>query len=436
MRSAVLLLVGGLASAGAVLFLPDLMGQGLSSHQLDASALSSGILGALAVAWLGGVLTSLTPCVYPLIPITLGVFGARQAGSRLKSFGLVTTYVLGMAAMFSGLGFAAASSGKAFGTILANPWVLVGLATFFAVMASSMFGAFELAVPQGLAQRLNRVGGTGFGGAFAMGLVAGVVAAPCTGPVLASLLTVVASSGQPVFGLLLLFTYALGVGLPFFLLGGFSVSLPRSGAWMDGVKSVFGVALLAMAFLYLRDALPALREIFRGLSPHALAGPAIVLVGVLLGAIHLSFHGGARERILKGAGVALVVAGLVLRLGASSGAEGVEWSGDYHGALAQARAEGKPVIIDFYADWCAACKELDKFTYTDARVMDEAARFVTVKVDGTHEDKQIQALYDQYGIQGLPTVVFLDSTGETLPSPRVTGFVEAGNFLELMKGVR
>src|SRR5690606_19484204 len=142
---------------------------------------------------------------------------------------------------FSGLGFAAASSGKAFGTILANPWVLAGLAAFFALMAASMLGAFQIALPQVLARRVVRVGGSsGFGGALAMGLVAGLVAAPCTGPVLAALLTFVASAGQPGFGMLLLFTYALGIGLPFFLIGVFSLSLPRSGPWMDGVKSVFG----------------------------------------------------------------------------------------------------------------------------------------------------------------------------------------------------
>ncbi|HEY0840210.1 MAG TPA: cytochrome c biogenesis protein CcdA [Vulgatibacter sp.] len=436
MRRTGLLLAGAAAAGLAAFFLPDLLGQGLVSSSLDASSVGEGhLLGTLAIAWVGGVLTSLTPCVYPLIPITLGVFGARQAQSRLRSLSLVSAYVLGMAVMFSGLGFAAASSGKAFGTILANQWVVVGLAAFFVVMAASMFGAFDIALPQGLAQRLNRVGGTGFGGAIAMGLVAGVIAAPCTGPVLASLLTIVASSGQPLFGLVLLFVYALGVGLPFFLLGGFSVALPKSGPWMESVKSVFGVALLAMALVYLRDAFPWVREVFGVSESNLVVGAVAVAVGVLVGAIHLSFHGGLPVQARKAFGVALVVAGILFRLGVPHG-DAVEWTHDYDGALAQAQAEGKPVIIDFYADWCAACKELDKFTYTDPAVMEEAGRFVTVKVDGTVEDERIQTLYDRYGIQGLPTVVFLDGKGQALPDPRITGFLEAPKFLEEMRKVR
>lgn len=449
MRKTGLLLLGAAVAALAAFFLPDLLGRGLASPSLDASSMGDGhALGTLAFAWLGGVLTSLTPCVYPLIPITLGVFGARQAQSRLRSFALVSVYVLGMAVMFSSLGFAAASSGKAFGTFLSNPWVVVGLAIFFVAMAASMFGAFDIALPQGLAQRLNRVGGTGFGGAFAMGLVAGVIAAPCTGPVLASLLTIVAKgasasagasaglvSAQQLFGLLLLFVYALGVGLPFFLLGGFSVALPKSGPWMEAVKSVFGVALLAMALVYLRDAFPAFGEVFGASPSNLVVGAVAVGLGVLLGAIHLSFHDGFPVQARKAFGVALVVGGILFRLAAPHG-DAVEWTHDYDAGIALARAEGKPVIIDFYADWCAACKELDKFTYTDAAVREEASRFVTVKVDGTVEDARIQKLYDRYGIQGLPTVVFLDAQGNALDAPRVTGFLEAPKFLEEMRRVR
>lgn len=436
MRRTGLLLAGAAAAGLAAFFLPDLLGQGLASPSLDASSLAGGgALWTLAIAWLGGVLTSLTPCVYPLVPITLGVFGARQARSRMRSFALVSTYVLGMALMFSALGFAAASSGKAFGTILANRFVVVGLAAFFVAMAASMFGAFDIALPQGLAQRLNRVGGTGFGGAIAMGLVAGVIAAPCTGPVLASLLTIVASSGQPFFGFVLLFVYALGVGLPFFLLGGFSVALPKSGPWMESVKSVFGVALLAMALVYLRDAFPAVAGLFGVSESNFVIGAVAVALGVLVGAIHLSFHDGFPVRARKAFGVALVVGGILFRLAVPHG-DAVEWTLDYEGALVQARAEGKPVIIDFYADWCAACKELDKFTYTDPTVMEEASRFVTVKVDGTIEDDRIQKLYDRYGIQGLPTVVFLDGDGKALDDPRVTGFLDAPKFLEEMRKVR
>lgn len=422
---------------GALYFLPDVLGGSLLTLDVSTDALASGAFwGALGVAWLGGVLTSLTPCVYPLIPITVAVFGAREARSRLQALALTLVYIAGMAVMFSFLGYAAASSGKVFGSFLANPWVLAGLGLFFVAMAASMFGAFEIALPQSLALRLNRVGGAGWGGAFAMGLVAGVIAAPCTGPVLASLLTVVATSGQPAFGFFLLFVYALGIGLPFLLLGGFSVSLPKSGAWMEGVKSVFGIALLALALNYLKDALPGLRSALAGISLPALLGPLAAFVGILLGAIHLSFSGGLRDKVLKGTGVALVVLGIFTRVSLGGGpAGGIPWSNDLEAALARAQAEQKPVMIDFWAEWCAACKELDRFTFTDPAVQAEAERFVTVKIDGTIEDEAILAIYDRYGIQGLPTVLFLDSSGAPLDDPRVTGFLEPPRFLTEMRKV-
>lgn len=431
-KGAVLLL----AAAGLVvlLVLPELLGAGLVSVDLDTEAVSSGAFwGALGVAWLGGVLTSLTPCVYPLIPITVAVFGAREARSRLQAIGLTLVYIAGMAVMFSGLGYAAASSGKVFGSFLANPWVLAGLGFFFIAMAASMFGAFEIALPQSLALRLNRVGGAGWGGAFAMGLVAGIIAAPCTGPVLASLLTVVATSGQPLFGLVLLFTYALGVGLPFLLLGGFSVSLPKSGAWMEGVKSVFGIALLALALHYLKDAVPGVRSTLAGASIPALVGPLAAFVGILLGAIHRSFLGPAREKALKAVGVALVVLGTFVRISTGAPQGGVQWTYDLEAALARAEAEGKPVMVDFWAEWCAACKELDRYTFTHPEVVAEAEKFVTVKVDGTLEDERILALYDRYGVQGLPTVLFLRPDGQPVDDPRVTGFIDGPRFAREMR---
>lgn len=443
MRRIPLLLAAALLTGLGVHFLPDLLGAGVGGGLgLETGDLASGTaLGGLAFAYVGGVLTSLTPCVYPLIPITISIFGARQAETRFKGFLLVSVYVLGIAAMFSGMGFAAASSGAAFGTVLSNRWVLVGLALFFLAMAASMFGAFELALPQGLAQRLNRVGGTGFGGAFAMGLVAGIIAAPCTGPVLASLLTFVATSGQPAFGVGLLFTYALGIGLPFFLIGVFSVSLPKSGPWMEGVKSIFGIALLVLALSYLKDALPAgVKDGLSVLTPWVPVASGLAAVGVLLGAVHRSFHDLTPARILKGLGVALVVGGIFVRVSAPHAAiaagAGPAWITSHDEGISLARAEGKPVMIDFYADWCAACKELDKFTYVDPAVAEETNRFVNIKIDGTIEDDGILALYKTYGVQGLPTVVFLDSDGKLLAEPRVTGFVAAPRFLELLKKVQ
>src|SRR6266536_2508957 len=259
MRNFSRILLAALTFAGAA-WLPELLGStgaaGASSDLGLARLLAQGSVLAFAIAFAGGVLTSLTPCVYPLIPITVSVFGARQSGSRAHAMALSGLYVLGIAATYSALGASAALTGKAFGTVMQNPWVLGGVAALFLAMAASMFGAFELQLPSSLQARLSAVGGAGYAGALAMGLVAGLIAAPCTGPVLAAALAFVATKGSVVYGVAIMFAYALGIGLLFFVLGAFSISLPKSGPWMDTVKSVFGIALLAMALVYLRDLFP------------------------------------------------------------------------------------------------------------------------------------------------------------------------------------
>ena len=291
-------------------------------------------------------------------------------------------YVLGIAAMYSSLGVGAALTGKAFGSVMQNPWAIGFVALVLAAMAASMFGAFELQLPPSLQARLNGVGGAGRAGAFAMGLVSGVIAAPCTGPVLAAALTFVATKGSVVFGFAIMFTYALGLGLLFFLIGAFSIALPKSGPWMDTVKSVFGVALLAAALVFLRNAFPAIRPIFSAAEGAALAAAAVAAVGVLLGALHGSFAGPAPRVAAKALGVALLVGGVVYAVGAADARErrraaaGFAWSHDEQAALVRARAEGRPVILDFWADWCTACKDLDQAAWADPRRAAGGARFV------------------------------------------------------------
>jgi thiol:disulfide interchange protein DsbD len=424
---------------------------------------------AAGVVFLGGLLTSMTPCVYPLIPITVSVFGARKGTSRGQSILLTSSYIFGMAAVFCALGVLAAKGGQAFGSMLGNPVVSIGLAVFLGVLASSMFGAFELALPSSLQTKLNGVGGAGVAGAFLMGSVSGFLAAPCTGPVLTSLLTFVAKSQSTALGAGLLFVYALGVGAPFFVIGVFAVKLPRGGVWMEWVKSVLGVALVALAVSYLRDGLAPLRGASSALAaqlgrtPGTFIAAAVAAVGVLIGAVHRSFKEGAANAALKGVGVAAVAVALLVRTGAMNTAgpgdlwvrlgmaavpEPVEvtWKvrvndkGDpvaaLDGALAEARAQGKPVMIDFFAEWCAACKELDRDVYVAPSVVDEASRFVSIKVDGTTEADAIDQLYQRFGVQGLPTVAFVSSRGEMLPDPRITGYLEPEQFLVELKKVR
>ena len=213
----------------------------------------------VALALGAGLLTALTPCVLPMVPITLAIFGAKGV-SRRRAVALASAYTAGIALFFGVLGTSVAMLGKAFGSYLGSPWFVVPLAAFFVVMALAMFGAFELALPQGLQERLSRVGGRGFGGAFLMGLVASLIAAPCTGPPLAGLLAYISTTRDVSFGFALCALYGLGVGLPFLFVAAFSMSLPRSGPWMDVVKSIFGVALLTAALYYLKNVVPALER--------------------------------------------------------------------------------------------------------------------------------------------------------------------------------
>ena len=429
----------------AVAFLPDLLtagpAGGETQDRLRRLFDASGPLLAVGLAFLGGVLTSLTPCVYPLIPITVSIFGARQASSRRHAMGLSALYVLGIALMYSGLGVGAALTGKAFGSVMQNPFVIGGVALVFATMAASMFGAFELQLPASTQARLQSVGGAGYLGALGMGLVSGVIAAPCTGPVLAATLAFVATKGSVAFGVGIMFAYALGLGLLFFLIGAFSISLPKSGPWMDTVKSVFGVALLAAAGVFLKDALPALQPIFLASRTAALAAAGLAGAGVLLGAFSGSFHGPALHKVAKGLGVALVVGGIVYASGAASArsrAVGDHLAWHFHqdelAAIARARAEGRPVIIDFWAEWCTACKELDRTAWADPRVQAAAGRFVTLKMDGTHDTDAFQKVFDKYGVVGMPTVIFIDSSGREVPQ-RITGAVEGDEMLKFLESV-
>lgn len=449
------------AFAVGLAVLPELVPTGPSAS-LDASGLlSSGRFPlALGVIFLGGLLTALTPCVYPLIPITVSVFGAKQAESRGKAVLLTSAYVVGMGVVFSTLGVVAALSGKVFGSVLGSNYFAYGLAAFLLVLAASMFGAFEMTLPSSLTTRLNTVGGAGLVGAFLMGSVSGFLAAPCTGPVLTGVLAYVSKTQDPVIGAVLLFVYALGIGVPFFLIGVFAMKLMKSGEWMEWVKSGFGIALIVLAIGYVRDASAGLRVPIAhfaeaiGRTPGIAIASAVVLAGVLIGAIHRSFHGTANDKALKAVGVAAVVFAVLLRLSAGEVMAPVQGNGEplawattfkaeqvnsiepFDALLKKAQADCKPVMIDFFADWCAACKELDKKTYTAPEVAAESHRFVNIKVDGTEDHDVLTTLYSRYGISGLPTVAFIDPMGQVLQNPRVTGFMAPDLFVDEMKKVR
>ncbi|WP_375757869.1 protein-disulfide reductase DsbD family protein [Corallococcus exercitus] len=457
----------------AVAVVPWLLPTGPSAGLDAARFLESGSLawGALVV-FAGGLLTAMTPCVYPLIPITVSVFGARKAEGRGRSLALTSSYIVGMGVVFSALGILAAKTGQAFGSMLGSPPVVMGLALFLLLLASSMFGAFELALPSSMQTKLSNVGGAGLAGAFVMGSVSGFLAAPCTGPVLTGLLAFVAKSANTTLGATLLFIYALGIGVPFFLIGVFTVRLPRGGVWMEWVKSVLGIMLVALAFSYLKDAFPWARDTVKALGaevgqvPGAVIAAVLVTVGVLVGAVHRSFKEGARDFGFKALGVALVVGALVVRGGALDArptgelwvrmglqerpvAPSWQWdhvmpaktatfdASQFEQVLAAAKKEGRPVLIDFFADWCAACKELDRLTYPSTEVISQAqdSRFLTIKIDATNSEDRLDALMEQLGVEGLPTVAFVNPDGTVLTKPRVTGFLEPVPFAAEMRKV-
>ncbi|HWN71666.1 MAG TPA: thioredoxin family protein [Haliangium sp.] len=419
-----------LAVALPILLLPALAmaaeGAGVFEEQL-----ARGWVWAHLAAFGFGFLTSLTPCVYPMIPIVVAVFGARDEGvTRQKAFFLATAYVLGMGAMYASLGIVFGLIGKQFGSILANPWVVLPIVGVYLAMAASMFGAFELNLPASWQSKLNQVGGKGYGGAFGMGLVGGLTAAPCTGPFLIGILGYVASTRNVAAGGSLLFIYALGMGVLFLVVGAFAASLPKSGRWMEGVKSFGGVALLGVSLYFLRPILPALGK-FGGPDIETLVGAvALLAVGVALGAIHRSFHEAWAVRMRKALGVIAMTAGIGVGLNGVLIVK-LPWVYDEAAAFAQAKAEGKGVMIDFAANWCAPCIELEH-TFASSEVYDELARnYVFLKFDvskGTDED---EARQEKWNAETLPAVVFADAAGNELG--RVDKYLDAEDFLQVMR---
>jgi thiol:disulfide interchange protein DsbD len=391
-----------------------------ASAETFAEASARGTGAAFLFALTAGLLTALTPCVYPMIPITVSIFGAKTGTSRPRAFVLATFYVAGIATMFGSLGTAFALLGRAFGTFLANPWVVVPLCLLFAAMALSMFGAFELSLPQGLQQRLNQVGGRGLGGAFLMGLVGGIIAAPCTGPPLAGILAYVATTRDAVKGFGLMATYAAGIGVPFWAIAGFSMSLPRSGRWMESVKSVLGIALLVASLFYLKNVAPALAKL-TGTTPAFLIGCLVAIVAaVALGAIHLTFHDTLARGLRKGVGVAMATLALFAMTNyvlTPKGTLVLPWLHSEPQALAAARTSGRPLLVDFSADWCLPCKELEVKVFAQqdvALLMKE--HFVLLKVDVTREeeDPELGKIRERYQADNLPAVRVVSPSGDLI----------------------
>jgi len=381
-----------------------------------------------------GILTGLTPCVFPMVPITLAIFGVKAGTPRSRAIALALAYDAGIALMFGSLGTIAGATNKMFGAALSNPWVVWPVFIFFIAMGLSMFGAFEVALPHGLQQRLSRVGGKGFAGAFLMGLVGGIIAAPCTGPPLAILLTYVATHADARWGFILLATYGAGVGVPLMFLSIGVMSL-RPGAWMEWIKSLFGILFFVAALFYLKNVVPPLAHFASGQPAFGITMLLMIAVGVAIGAIHASFHGPAGERARKTAAVGLLIVGLfgginyVLTPKIEPGHE-LAWLSDEPAAVAEARAAGRPIIVDFMADWCVPCKEFDVRVFSRPDVAREMRRFTLLRVDLSKgdDDPQIAAIKKKYQADTLPAVRIVTADGAILA--RTDELIAADRFRE------
>ncbi len=413
-------------------------------------ALVQGSWLAFLLVFLGGVLTSFTPCVYPVIPMTITYIGGSSKGNPLKGFVLSLWFALGIALVYSSLGLLAAAGGGAFGQATQNPWVNGGIAVLIGAMGFSMAGLFDLQLPSSVT---SKVGGarTGFLGPLLMGAATGLIAAPCVGPVLVVLLTWVATTGSLFLGFWLLFTFALGLGLLFIVLGTFSgalTALPGAGAWMDTVKHFFAILLWGLALWFLRSLLP-------GWVLTMAFGLALVMSLSAWGAFRpLTDSSTHKQGLIKGLMLLFWILGVILAIGgglrgfapgllpgsggtATGGAAQAhvepDWIWDMEAGFAEAAASGKPVMMDFWAEWCAACKELDHKTYNQPEILSLAAQFISIKVDMTETSEANAAVQKHYGVVGMPTVIFFDSAGNELT--RFAGFKKAEDLAPILEQV-
>ena len=394
-----------------------------------ARQLASGSWVAYLTIFLIGLALNLTPCVYPMIGVTLSIFGARRAAPPLQVFGMAVLYVLGMALTYSTLGLVAALTGGLFGSFLQNPIVLIAIGALMIGLALSMFGLYELQPPPWLLEKLGGSGTTSAAGVFFSGLVVGVFAAPCVGPPVVALLAVVGAKGDPWFGFTSFFTLAMGLGMPYLVLGTFSnllQTLPRSGEWMVWVKKLFGVILVGVGAFY------AMLAIAPALASWVI--PVTLLVGgVYLGFVEKSANSRRGFRAMKWT---LGVASLVLAGAYASQhlAAKLEFAPASDAAVEAALASGAPVMLEFSASWCVPCHELEDVTFTNRDVVAAARGFHAFGVDLTRYDSpEADAWRKRYGIAGVPTVVFLTRGGHEVRAARVEGFLPPARFIERMK---
>ncbi len=402
----------------------------------DTSLISDkGVLQIIILMLAGGFLTAFTPCVYPLIPVTIGIISEINKKQNKSPFLMSVIYAAGIVITYTLLGILAGLGSFTFGNYMGNKVFVWILSAIFFLLGLSMTGFYEIRLPGFITDKIVNIRGSGTLSVFAMGLVAGFVAAPCTGPILASALIYISTGGSPFLGGVYLFFYALGLSVIFIIAGSFSgllKKLPRSGRWMIIIRSIFAIAIMAYSF-YLLD------------SVYGFSGRLNTLISLLFIVAGILAGGLTREadfmplgiKLLKLAGVLLISAGIIGFFGNSQDKEDrINWIASYEEGIERAKTEKKPVIIDFYANWCAACKDIKKKTFPDDRIQKESERFVMIIIDATNPDEKTAEIEKKYRVSGLPAIIFLDSEQNEIERLRITGFVNADEFLRRMQQVK
>jgi thiol:disulfide interchange protein DsbD len=396
--------------------------------------------------YLAGLLLAFTPCVLPMVPILAGIIAGN--GERIttgRAFALSLTYVLGMALTYTLAGIAGAAAGSQIQTLFQQWWVLTLFAALFVVLALSMFGVFTLQMPAAIQSRVaqlsNRQSAGTFGGVAIMGALSALIVTTCVGPALVGALLVISQTGQIARGGGALFAMSIGMGTPLLIVGASAGRLlPRAGAWMDTVKKLFGVMMLAVAAWMLARVVPERAALLLW------AVPALVLGWLLW---HEARGRTASVWVLRGAGVAAGAYAMVLAAGAALGGtdpfaplpalaahsqalpfRSIKSVAELERAVSEARAAGRGVLVDFSADWCTSCKEMERYTFTDPRVKAALGTALLLRADVTANNADDKALLKHFGIIGPPTIAFYDKSGEERAQYRVVGYMKAEPFAE------
>ena len=391
--------------------------------------IEKGLPYAIIAFFLFGLALNLTPCVYPVIPLTVGYFGGQSGRSKGSSFVMALFYVVGIAIIFAILGLISGLAGKQWGFLFQNPWFVIVVTTIILAMAASMFGAFEITVPSWLTSSLGK-SREGNIGALVMGLTVGIVIAPCAAGIIIGLVGLVAKLGIVTKGTLLFFIMGLGLGLPYLILATFSgllTKIPQSGMWMIWVRKLFGVLLIGVALYFF---LPQAKHIYD--QQGFFFGLLAIFGGLLLGFLDHAPGYTKNFKIGRGIfGVLMILFGIFLvNKAIQAKSSELNWVHYQNETIAELQQEGKPIFIDFYADWCAPCKEMDRTTFKDERVIEIAKQIKMVKVDCTAPDGNIKMFMEKYKVTGMPTLVFIGKNGEEVFEMREIGYLGADGFLE------